>query len=915
MLQNPMFMCCLTGRSVSFSWSSDSPERSALLWERAVTHEWELAARGEEFNGDKYPYVFCHTGDGMSGYKRKLAIVDAVNTTDELHLRTIYNSDDYYCVYGQAFASVAAAVTGDELIVQPVIPSLKYMEHSVDAMRGLKEGADITIEANLCPGVAMASENNTLYNDMDTMADAIIAKLVPKTLAQKLAVAISDTYYLTSEEYINSTDSTGDMTERAQLWKELLNEYQASGVCNEVYQSRLDWSLDRARDAETGNSQVTVKFNNTGNSTQDQGCILTLTLAIAAYPAVCSLDLKREVSVQNTIAQWMTQSELEGKLPFFDSGLDGTGQVVSVSDTGIDLDNCYFRDDTEEAGVFSSNDRARKVVQYVPYVDNGDYQYGHGTHVAGSIAGKRIDDKGAADGAAPNAKLAFYDIGDATGALYLPPDSLLLDVGRPESHIHSMSWGAEFNFYTTQSRNFDQYTYENDDMLILVAAGNSGAGDAMNTVGSPATAKNVLAVGSHHSWGSSVPMGKLGPAYVSDFSSRGPTSDGRMKPDILAVGHSVLSAGSLPDEFGECDPSNGRLPGANGHKEGLLSLQGTSMATPLTAGHAALVRQYFEEGYHPTGVKGEGRSLTSPSGTLIKAVLMNGAQPMKGVDNGARGVTPVELYDFHQGFGHLSLQNSLYLPGKTNVQLKAWDRETVTDGSSQAYEVEIDKSNGCTNEDLSVTLVWSEEASSPGCLNCLLHDLDLTVTYGGVDYYPNCPPGSACQPDRRNNAERVIINGVQNGDVATITVTAHNLARYEQQYSLVATGCFGGVANQLYANGECSVFECDNSKSKRTAVILLAIFVPLGVILFGIIGKKMTRKKQDLKCYEESAKRADEHTNSRGHIEEGVSVIDGNNHGINKSGNGYSENHGHNCESSIGESDSGESRGGQAQYP
>lgn len=89
-----------------------------------------------------------------------------------------------------------------------------------------------------------------------------------------------------------------------------------------------------------------------------------------------------------------------------------------------------------------------------------------------------------------------------------------------------------------RSRNFDQYMYENDDFLILVAAGNSGAGDAMNTVGSPATAKNVLAVGSHHSWGSSLPMGKLGPAYVSDFSSRGPTSDGRMKPVSIGISYS-----------------------------------------------------------------------------------------------------------------------------------------------------------------------------------------------------------------------------------------------------------------------------------------------------------------------------------------------------------------------------------------
>jgi hypothetical protein len=77
---------------------------------------------------------------------------------------------------------------------------------------------------------------------------------------------------------------------------------------------------------------------------------------------------------------------------------------------------------------------------------------------------------------------------------------------------------------------------------------------------------------------------------------------------------------------------------------------------------------------------------------------------MKGVDNGPRGVTHVEPYDFNQGFGHVSLQHSLYLAGKTDVQLQAWDRETVVDGGSQSYEVEVDKTNGCTHDDLSVTL-------------------------------------------------------------------------------------------------------------------------------------------------------------------------------------------------------------------
>lgn len=69
-----------------------------------------------------------------------------------------------------------------------------------------------------------------------------------------------------------------------------------------------------------------------------------------------------------------------------------------------------------------------------------------------------------------------------------------------------------------------------------------------------------------------------------------------------------------------------------------------------------------------------------------------------------QGVTPVEPYDNNQGFGHLSLQNSIYLPGKTNIQLQAYDRESVIDGLSQTYDVKIDTTGGCTSEDLSVTL-------------------------------------------------------------------------------------------------------------------------------------------------------------------------------------------------------------------
>ena len=171
-----------------------------------------------------------------------------------------------------------------------------------------------------------------------------------------------------------------------------------------------------------------------------------------------------------------------------------------------------------------------------------------------------------------------------------------------------------------------------------------------------------------------------------------------------------------------------------------------------------------------------------------------------------------------------------------------FDRREVSDGDSNVHVVEINKSGGCAYDKLSVTLTWVEPGSSPGCTKCVLNDLDLTVTLSGKIHYPNNLGG----PERNNNAERVIIEGVNDGDVATITVAAYNLASKSQFYSLVATGCFGGVANQNFIN-ECSAFDCDDSVTDRKAKVYMAIFIPLGLVLLctgGSFFLRRRRKKQ-----------------------------------------------------------------------
>ena len=213
----------------------------------------------------------------------------------------------------------------------------------------------------------------------------------------------------------------------------------------------------------------------------------------------------------------------------------------------------------------------RKVIKYEDYKDDGDYADGHGTHVVGSIIGHKAKDgvnesSGFIDGMAKDAKVSFFDIGLGTACCYVPGQTTLFSGGYSAgSKFHSASWGATTSQYNSNSRGFDNFAYNNKDFLPFVAAGNSGSGNALGTVGAPATAKNIISVGASESDGRDLYGGSDGLNYLAYFSSRGPTSDGRRKPDIVSPGHAILSAKSVPSQSGECEPDNAsQLPNAGG---------------------------------------------------------------------------------------------------------------------------------------------------------------------------------------------------------------------------------------------------------------------------------------------------------------------------------------------------------------
>ncbi|CAM9757487.1 unnamed protein product [Phaeothamnion confervicola] len=332
-------------------------------------------------------------------------------------------------------------------------------------------------------------------------------------------------------------------------------------------------------------------------------CLSALLAHLSTQQEVSYIEPRQRAFTFNLNAAWVAQSGTQDYWPLWDAGLNGTGQIIGVADTGVDISHCDFRESDGSSVAASSwsspvtDLSRRKVVQYISFVDGYDAAGGHGTHVAGTLVG----DNPAADintyypGGAFGAQLAVFDFGDsstATNSLSVPDDVPLkmltpaMDAG---ANVHSDSWGTLTNEYSDLDLTLDQFIYEHPRFLMVIAAGNCGdvgTSADCNGIGpeksviSPALGKNVVAVGATENGGAA-----YDPDYVAYFSSRGPTPDGRIKPDVVAPGSTLFSALS-----------------ASGKTCGWAEEQGTSMATPVVAAAATLAREYFVNGWYQTGL-------------------------------------------------------------------------------------------------------------------------------------------------------------------------------------------------------------------------------------------------------------------------------------------------------------------------
>jgi hypothetical protein len=428
--------------------------------------------------------------------------------------------------------------------------------------------------------------------------------------------------------------------------------------------------------------------------------------------------------------------------------------TFAVTDSGIDYDNPEFAGRIvggfDYAGCASAAGR--------PGDDKSTG--GHGTHVAGIIAGAGVV-AGGIDangyhygvGVAPATRLvALNPICGASGTAWPPAGGwqelskralLLGAIGSNNSWTSGEGTGIGYNAsarthdFMVRDGDFDTAGV-NEPFVLVFSAGNSGSG--ARTITAPKEAKNMITTGNSFNQRAGAITG------MATSSSRGPAVDGRILPTIAAPGSQIAATRRIAGAA-QCGTAIGA-----GVLQNYAFCTGTSMASPHAAGLTILLTEWW---------RGRNSGVT-PSPAMLKALLINGAVDIGGpsapVPNNA------------QGWGRVHLPGSIGL----GLQSNYYDQSHLLDNAGEVFERSFRIPNSA--KPVRISLAWTDAPGAAGANPALVNNLDLEVVAGGVTYrgnvFSNGSSAAGGSPDDRAVTENVFLPAGTSNIVVRVRASA-----------------------------------------------------------------------------------------------------------------------------------------------
>ena len=425
-------------------------------------------------------------------------------------------------------------------------------------------------------------------------------------------------------------------------------------------------------------------------------------------------EITREGFTMNAESHVVLQSgHLANGTPLWDAGVDGSKEVVGDMDSGMDVDTILLANTATDAGTCGPTHR--KCLSYTPF-GGGDMltcgNYTHGTNTAQCAVGNGSDlgIDSILDGVAKHAKIVFQDIQQSTplkcalGALDAPATFVAMydQVRSFGGHLTNGSFSA-CSAYGSYANEADQYTWDHKDFLMTFSAGNGG-----NGLVCPGTAKNVIAAGGFYQ-----------DPFFDFFGSTGPSESGRMGPTVMGPACDHSGGNPAPYNYDTSTSVQSADTDITGVPDNIISQGacGTSFSSPYSMGAAALVRDYFEKGFYPSGSASTGDAF-APTGALVKAVLLTSGDLMT-----CCGSFMTSTSTYGQGMGRIDLARVLHVSGdaRTVPALRVVDKGAAAGlATGGVYTETVDISD--TTIPLRATVNWADR---PG--TALVNNLRLTV--------------------------------------------------------------------------------------------------------------------------------------------------------------------------------------------